>query len=311
MTHPAVGACDTCHILVNDRVIRGPVAVSAVSPMVGSYLQDLSFSYLFRTIILKLVLITLVASIVFAMMGVGGGFLYVPILLSCGIDFYTAATTSLLMLTTAQVSALYNFFKSRLVDLKLVLVLEIPTMVGAFAGGMLAHHFNVNALYVMFACVLFLASYFMLQNEAQLERHSRGVSISPWKLTHEFRDRVYSIDLMLSTPLTFIVGYMGGMLGLAGGWLKVPIMVVLFNVPMKIAVATSSLMVMITGFSGFLGHSVVGHFDPRLALSLSVVTVIGAQIGSRISIKTESSVLRFIFALILGVVGLWMIIRAI
>ncbi len=308
MTHPPIAACDQCHILVKDKPVKGPVAVAAVTPMIEKPMQDRTYFELFKTVIFKLALLTLVASVLFSMMGVGGGFIYVPILLMSGVDFHTAATTSLIMLTCAQLSALVNFFKSGLVDLKLVGILEFPTMIGAFMGGLLAHHFNVNLLSIMFACVLFLASYFMMQDEVQLGTHAGGIVVTPWEWHHEFQGYEMRLDLMLATPLTFVVGYMGGMLGIACGWLKVPMMVVLFNVPMKIAVATSTLMVPITGFAGFLGHSVAGHFDWRLALPLSVITMIGAQIGSRLSIGTESNLLRFLFALVLSVVGLAMLV---
>ena len=308
MTHPPIGACDQCHIMVNDKPVKGPVAVAAVTPMTKKRVQDQTYAELFKTVIFKLALLTLVSSVLFSMLGVGGGFIYVPILLMSGVDFHTAATTSLIMLTCAQLSALSNFFKFGLVDLKLVGILEFPTMIGAFMGGILAHHFNANLLSVMFACVLFLASYFMMRDEVQLGAYEGGIVMTPWEWRHEFQGYEVHIDLMLATPLTFIVGYMGGMLGIACGWLKVPMMVVLFNIPMKIAVATSSLMVPITGFAGFLGHSMAGHFDWRLALPLSVITIIGAQIGSRLSIGTDSNLLRFLFALVLSVVGLAMLV---
>jgi S1-C subfamily serine protease/uncharacterized membrane protein YfcA len=309
MPHPMVGACDTCHIMVNDPVAKGPVTVAAVGPAVPLADTARGSGPLFNNIILKLTLITLVASIVFTMLGVGGGFLYVPILLSCGIDFHTAATSSLLMLTTAQISALYIFFRSGLVDLKLVIMLELPTMIGAFTGGVFSEQFNVTLLAIMFSCTLFLASYIMLQDQVQLEGFGKSFGMSPWIWDREFRGYAYSVDMMVAFPLTFAVGFMGGVLGLGGGWLIIPIVVVLFGVPMKIAVATSSLMVPITGFAGFLGHSVLGHFEPKLALPLCVIAVIGAQIGSRMSLSTESSLLRFIFAFVLGLVGLWMILR--
>gem|GEM_PF-1221427 len=313
LPHPAVAACDRCHILVNDKPLtKGVVAVAATRPAAAKLsLDTMDFGQLTTRIILKVGLVVLVSAIVFTMLGVGGGFMYVPILLSCGIDFHTAATTSLVMLTFGQVSAMFPFFKSGLVDLKLVAVLEGPTMIGAFVGGMLAHHFNVGLLSLMFAGMMFMASYFMMQdgNTVVAAQRSIGGAGSRWAWRHLFRGQRIQIDLMLATPLTFIVGYMGGMLGLAGGWLKVPIMVVLFNIPMKVAVACSSLMVPITGFSGFLGHSMAGHFDPRLAFSLSIITVIGAQIGARISLGTESNLLRFIFAFVLSLVGLWMLIR--
>lgn len=301
MSHPMVGACDTCHIMVNDPVTKGPVTVASVRSVPGEtgFLTD---------ILLKVTLITLVVSIVVTMIGVGGGFLYVPILLLCGIGFHTAATTSLVMLTAAQISALYIFFKSGLVDLRLAMILEMPTMIGAFTGGMLSEHFNIALLIILFACVLFLASYSMMQDQAQLQGLGASLRISSWEWEHEFRGQTVRLDLALILPLTFAVGFTGGLLGLAGGWLKVPIMVLLLNVPMKVAVATSSLMVPLTGFAGFLGHSVLGHFEPKLALSLAVVTIIGAQIGSRMSIRTQSSLLRFIFAFVLSLVGLWMIL---
>ncbi|NVL90051.1 MAG: TSUP family transporter [Desulfobacterales bacterium] len=310
MPHPMVGACDTCHIMAKDPVAgKGPVTVAAVWPVSPPAGPDRGFADLFNNIILKLTLITLVASIVFTMLGVGGGFLYVPILLSCGIDFHTAATTSLLMLTTAQISALYIFYRSGLVDLKLVMMLELPTMIGAFTGGVFSEHFNVALLAIMFSCSLFLASYVMLQDEVQLEGLGKRFSMSPWRWDREFGGYAYSVDMIVAFPLTFAVGFMGGLLGLGGAFLIIPIMVVLFDVPMRVAVATSSLMVPITGFAGFLGHSVLGHFEPKLALPLCVIAIIGAQIGSRMSLRTESNLLRFVFAFVLGLVGLWMIFR--
>ncbi|MBF0451859.1 MAG: TSUP family transporter [Candidatus Magnetomorum sp.] len=311
MPHPAISGCEKCHIMINEPVAGGPVAVALtmpISPPTPINGQE-SFANLFKHVLLKLVLLILVSSIIFTMLGVGGGFLYVPILLSCGIDFHTAATTSLIMITTAQISALYNFFKSGLVDLKLVWELEIPTMLGAFAGGMLAHHFNVSALSVMFAFTMFLASYSMMRDDIREGASLLSGRSSAWEFHHRFGGYEYRVDMILAIPLTFFVGYMSGMLGLAGGWLKIPIMVVLFGIPMKIAVATSSLMVPITAFSGFLGHSIAGHFDFRLALSLSLITIIGAQIGSRLSIDVDSHLLRFLFALVLSIVGLWMLLR--
>ncbi|MBF0112842.1 MAG: TSUP family transporter [Desulfamplus sp.] len=352
MPHPPVGACDLCHIITNDPpTTKGAVAVANtvplsgvspgdsnyslgalphVSPIMpiaggGSTMNQLTdapksafstlnetFTDLLSKIIVKLGLMTFVASMLFSMLGLGGGFVYVPLLLSCGIDFYTAASTSLMMITLSQFSALYTFFRSGLVDLRLAWVLEPPTMVGAFLGGMLAHQFNVDALSIMFSCTLFLGSYFMMRDDdisvADGDNKKR-ISISPFKWQHEFRGRQVNIDLGFSIPVTFITGFFGGLLGLAASWIKIPIMVIMLNIPMKIAIATASLMVPLTALSGFLGHSLAGSFDIRLAAILSAITIVGAQIGSRISRGSESNLLRFIFAFVLSVVGVWMVLR--
>ncbi|KPA19048.1 magnetosome protein MamEO [Candidatus Magnetomorum sp. HK-1] len=313
MNHPMVASkCSTCHILVNEPVLKGPTPVAAITPL---YVQPVvqpakqSFYDLFTHVIIKLIPVILISSIIFTMLGVGGGFLYVPVLLLCGIDFHTATSTSLMIITMSQLSALYIFYKSGLVDVKLIMILVFPTMIGAFLGGVLSQHFNVQLLSIMFACTLFLASYFMMKENEQLKGIEGGIAASNWISYHDCSGYSYFVDMGISVPLTFVVGYMGGMLGMGGGWLMVPIMVVMFNIPMKIAVAASSMMVPLTAFSGFLGHSMVGHIDIPLAVILSVTSIIGAQVGARLSIDTESNLLRFLFAFVLSVVGLWMIIR--
>ena len=309
MKHKMVGgACDVCHTFVNEKVTaKGPVTVAntqLATPPAGAD----RITGMYTNIILKLALLTLVISIVFTMMGVGGGFLYVPILLSCGLGFHTAVTTSLVMLTAAQISGLYIFFRSGLVDVNMAVRLGVPTMIGAFAGGMLSEQFNVNFLVILFAATMFFASYAMIQDQTRLEGIGQRLPLSSWVWQRDFMGSAYAVDMSVATPLTFVIGFMGGLLGLAGGWLNIPLMVILFGVPMKIAIATSSLMVPATGFAGLMGHSVLGHFEIKLALSLSLITIIGAQIGSRISVKTESNLLRFVFAFVLSLVGLWMIL---
>jgi len=307
MPHPMVGPCDVCHILENAPPAGKPVTVAQVRPLAANGPADVDFSELVKKSLPKSALLILVASLLFSMLGLGGGFVYVPILLYCGIDFYTASTTSLLMLTAASASALYIFFRSGLVDWRLVIILEIPTMIAAYVGGMTAEWFNISTLYLMFAITLFVASYFMLQDQEQLWLSKQRLNITRFKYIGEFQDNVYIVDLAIAVPLTLFVGFFGGVLGIAGGWVIVPMMVVLFAIPMRVAVASSSLMVPITGMAGFLGHSTAGHFDPFLTLTLTLIAVIGAQIGARMSIRSEVNLLRVLFSFVLSLVGLWML----
>jgi S1-C subfamily serine protease/uncharacterized membrane protein YfcA len=308
MTHPMVGACDKCHIMDKGTVPGEAVTVASVQPVsVASSLTDDFWTY-FRESLMKATPLILVASCLFAMLGVGGGFLYVPILLACGVDFHTASTTSLLMLTAASASAVLVYYKSGYVDWKMVLGLELPTMAGAFLGGVLSIYFNVILLYLLFAFMLFFASYYMLRDSRELTYNKKLITshLMPWR--HEFNGETYEIDLMVALPVTLGMGFLGGVLGVAAGWLKVPMLVVLFGIPMRIAIASSALMVPFTGLLGFLGHQAVGHFDPSLAITLAVLAVIGAQVGARISLRTEAGMLRILFSFVLALVGLWMLL---
>ena len=79
---------------------------------------------------------------------------------------------------------------------------------------------------------------------------------------------------------------------------------------MKIAVATSSFMVALTGLGGFLGHSLSETINWKLAILLSIAAFAGAQIGSRISIKMDKMLLKKLFGLLLILISVWMIYNA-
>ena len=264
-------------------------------------------------LLFKVIPVVFISAVVLSMIGIGGGFIYVPLLYSCGVDFNTAATTSLIMLTCAQLGALYTFFHSRIVDVRLAVILEVPTMVGALLGGILARNFDSGVLTAMFSGVLFFASFVMAQERVLLAGSPLGrggLVVTGLMTRHRFRGQAVRVDLGLMLPLAFLVGYLGGMLGFSGGWLMIPAMVLMLDMPMKVAVATSALMVPFTGMAGFLGHSIAGHCDPLLALLLSAVALAGGLIGSRLSVGVESGFLRLVFSMILAMVGAGMLISA-
>ncbi|MBF0497298.1 MAG: TSUP family transporter [Deltaproteobacteria bacterium] len=307
LPHPAVGACDTCHIMVNEPVAQGPIPVANVRPVLNQDTFEAQNRQVYWNVILKLAMIIFVASVVSTMLGLGGGFLYVPILLSCGVDFKTAAATSLVLITAAGLSGLHRYFKADLVDLELVMALEIPTMIGAFVGGVVSDRFQPVTLTLTFGAGLIVSAFLMLR-----ERDFRAgapINIGPWFWRREFNGFVYDLDLMVAAILFFKMGFVGGLIGVAGGWLRIPLMVAFFGIPMKIAVAASALMTPITALSASVGHSMVGHFAAVLAIPLGIITIIGAQVGARISLRTGSNLLRFLFSLVLGLVGFGMIFK--
>ncbi|HIJ79397.1 MAG: TSUP family transporter [Desulfobulbaceae bacterium] len=308
--HPTVGNCDKCHIFEKKAATGAPVTVATPGAFRPMVVDQQDFWIFFKARMLKSVPLLLISSVIFSMLGLGGGFFYVPILLYSGIDFHTATTSSLLMLTLGSLSAMLVFFKSRLVDMKLVAALSLPAMIGAFMGGVYSNIFEITTLYFLFSITLFAAAYFMIKEK---EHDGTGYQLvgSSMVITRLFHGQTYSIDLLLALPLVAMVSFLGGVLGVAGGWFIVPMLTLFFGVPMRVAVASSSLLVPINGTAGFLGHGIAGHIDWQLTIVLSLVAVIGAQIGARISTKADTGLLRVIFTCVLGMVGLWMMSKVI
>ncbi|HED36772.1 MAG TPA: sulfite exporter TauE/SafE family protein, partial [Ignavibacteria bacterium] len=126
-----------------------------------------------------------------------------------------------------------------------------------------------------------------------------------------FNGSHYSISIPLIIPVTFTIGYLAGLLGVGGGFMKIPIMVLWFGVPAKIAIATSSLMVGLTGALGLGGHLFSSALNWRLAVELGIVVFIGGQIGSKISIGLSEKKIKTVLAYILLITGAYMIFRSV
>lgn len=248
-------------------------------------------------------------SIIFSMLGQGGGALYTPIQVWAGVDFHVAATTSLFLIMVISLSATLVFRKAGRVDWPLALVLESVTASGAFLGGIFSGHFSSAVLSMIFSAVLAFAAFFMILDPGQ-DQKDRRESSGPLFWKRQFGARVYAVNMPLALGLSFIAGIFSGMLGVGGGILKVPLMVLLLGVPMEIAIGSSAFMVGFTAAGGFLGHVVSGHWDWRMSLILGVAVFAGAQIGARKSLKMDRQKLRKWSGWILFAVALIMAVKA-
>jgi uncharacterized membrane protein YfcA len=251
--------------------------------------------------------IFLIVSAVFSMFGQGGGAFYVPMLLALSVPLYVAATTSQVLIMVVSSSSLLVFAKARTVDWKLVLLIEPPTNIGAFFGGYLSPYFPADFAKLCFAGVLLVGAYYMYKPPKAATGAAAGRS-NRWWLWHRAGVAVpYTINVALLVPIMLLAGFVAGMLGVGGGLLKVPAIVVLGGVPMAIAVGSSSLMIGVTALTGFVGHLLRGHFDLLLTVVLAAGVLVGSQIGPRFAIQTDPSRLKKYFALLLLGISVWLV----
>ena len=244
----------------------------------------------------KIALISIVVfllAVFMSMIGRGGGNFYVPILIAAGASMNVAATGAQLILMTTAIAATLVFHKYKTVDWKLALIIDPPTDIMAFVGGYFAHYFSGYYLKFLFAILLVIAAFFMLR---PVKEHigSGNRKFGYW--VRSFGGYNYRVNLWLVIPITAMVGFFAGMIGISGGSFKIPLMVLACGVPMKIAIGTSSAMVAVTALMGFTGHTIAGDFNPAWSIPLACIAGLGGLLGGRISIKTESLHLKKIFA---------------
>jgi len=258
--------------------------------------------------LILLAVLMFLAAVVFSMLGQGGGVLYTPIQVWAGIDFHVAATTSLFLIMILSLSASIVFRKANKIDWPLALVLESSTALGAFAGGLWSEQFSGKSLSVLFAVLIVVAAFFMIRT-FDLDRSHEKQRFGPFAWRRRLGEEAYCVNLAVALPVSLVAGLFSGMLGVGGGIFKVPMMVLLLNIPMDIAVGSSALMVGFTAASGFTGHVVNGHWDWRTSLVLAVTVFVGGQIGSRISVVLDTKKLKKGFGWFLLVVAAMMFAR--
>ncbi len=245
-----------------------------------------------------------IISVVFMMFGQGGGAIYVPMLLAFGLPLYTAAATSQVLIIAATISAMLVFHRANMIDLYLALIVEPPTNLGAFLGGYFSDYFPPMFSKLAFSFILLIGAYFMIRPIKEREKSfykKRWFSFYRKVGTYE-----YNLNLIVIIPIMILAGFVAGMLGVGGGLFKVPAIVLLGGVPMKIAVGSSSLMIGITALTGLIGHAMVGHFDPLLSIILGIAVFSGAQLGARIGVDIDRKKHKKYFGYLLILVACWM-----
>jgi hypothetical protein len=114
-----------------------------------------------------------------------------------------------------------------------------------------------------------------------------------------------------TSVLAFGAGALSGMLGVGGGFLKVPAMNMVMGLPLKVAAATSSFMVGITALASLFIYVARGYFYPYLAAPVVVGVLVGGISGARLQHRSSPRVLRLVLAAVLALVAVQLLLRAI
>jgi len=230
-----------------------------------------------------------ILALIFSMLGLGGAILYVPVLHWLGFDFKAVAIpTALLLNGFTAISAGYVYFRAKMVDIKGSLPMAGTCLVGAPIGAYLTRLVPTETLIVCFSVFVVFVSLRMLFIAGQPDKNAiprAGIRI----------------PLMAAGGL--VIGMIAGLIGVGGGALFVPFMLVL-GYSTKTAAATNTFIVIFTSFSGFAGHVATGHFNWPLMAATAVSVVIGAQIGANLmKNKMKSQWIKRMFGLVLLLVA--------
>jgi len=245
-----------------------------------------------------------IIAVILSMFGKGGGEFYVPIFLTAGIAFNQSATTSLFLLMVSGVTMMLVYRRKALLDWKLGLVVVASSATGSFIGGYLAVGVNPAYLKVVFAVLLLISAFFM----AKKKRESLPIRWGfMWK--RKCCGEEYTFPVFVVLPVIFVIGFLAGMVGISGGGLIVPLLIILGGMPLRIAFATNSIMVLFSSAFGFIGHGITTSIDWRFTLIIAFFVAAGALTGSLLSSRVKVENLKKIFVWVLIIAAVWMIVK--
>lgn len=252
-----------------------------------------------------------------ALTGLGGGAVIVPLLtVAFHVDMRYAIGASLVSVIATSSGAASAFVREGFTNLRLGMLLEIGTTLGALGGAALAAVAPTQALAIVFGVVLLHSAYL----NTRPQREHADYEGAPDSLAARLRlDAAYpAADGTLRSyhvrrvPLGFalmgLAGLFSGLLGIGSGALKVLAMDRAMRLPFKVSTTTSNFMIGVTAAASAGVYMRRGYVDPGLAMPVVLGVLTGSMLGSRLLPSTQSRVLRIVFAVVLVLLGVQMIV---
>jgi hypothetical protein len=234
-----------------------------------------------------------IASFIFAMLGLGGGMVYVPVLNWAGYDMKEVAIPLGLLLNGLNtLLVLIPFARKKLVDWKGGAVMAITALIASPLGAMISSQVPVQTLKVLFAAMVVAAAVRILWASKQAEPEAM-MSIKKRSIIGFF--------------VGGFAGFIGGMLGLGGGFIIAPILMMM-GYKTKEAAATTAFVVTFSSISGYFGHVSQGHMNWWLTGIVVIAVIIGSQLGGRyMTQKAKSKQVKVIYAVVLMLIAIKMV----
>ena len=256
------------------------------------------------------------------MFGIGGGFLMTPLLIFLGISPAVAVATVASHIAASSMSGAINYWRRRAIDLALVFMLLAGGIIGTAFGVWLFTtlrtigqlDITIGVSYVLLLGIV--GALMVTESVRAILRARQGKPVElrrpgshtwihglPFKLRFK-RSRIY-VSAIPVWGIGFLIGFVGAVMGIGGGFLLVPMLIYVLRVPTGTVIGTSMVLTLVTMASATVMHAATNHLvDALLAIFLMVGGVTGAQFGARAGQKMSSERLRLLLGLLVLAVGI-------
>lgn len=256
-----------------------------------------------------------------AMIGIGGGIIVVPALvLGFGYDIRIAVASSLIAVVATSTSAGAAYVGDGLANMRLGMSLELATTVGLIAVAV-----SPSSITAVFSVAMVLTAVLMVRSSdppvdnADTDRDTTPASAAlvGWEdsggLGGAYVDarsgalvRYHASRLGAGSAVAGVAGLLSGLLGVGGGFLKVPAMTLGMRVPIRVAAATSNFMIGVTAIASLVVYFARGYVHPLIAVPIAIGVIAGSTAGTHVAGRLHPTVLARVLAVVLVAVAVQM-----
>ncbi|HZQ96986.1 MAG TPA: sulfite exporter TauE/SafE family protein [Candidatus Sulfotelmatobacter sp.] len=246
-----------------------------------------------------LVILGFAAGLLGALTGIGGGVLLTPLLaLHFGIPIRQAIGTSLVAVITTSAASSSVHLQRHTTDIRLGMTLELATSLGAAVMAYLVGYFNRNFLEGLFAAFLLYSSITLLRGgklKSDDESSPSAAAVNGEIVIPPYQPKRYPLGMGAS----LVAGALSGLLGIGGGPIKVPVMMIFMNVPLMVATATSNFMIGVTAAASALVYYRRGDILVNIAAPLAVGVFLGSLLGARLAPRIHKRVVVYLLVAVM------------
>jgi hypothetical protein len=261
---------------------------------------------------------SLVAGLLGALTGLGGGVVIVPLLtLGFGVDIRYAIGASLVSVIATSSGAAAAYVKEGYSNIRVGMFLEVATTFGALTGAYLAVSTPTSAIAIIFGVVLLFSAY--MANKPPKEppadeppdRYATRLKMDGTYPTARGERSYHVRNVPTGFGLMYIAGVLSGLLGIGSGAVKVLAMDQAMRIPFKVSTTTSNFMIGVTAAASAGIYLHRGYIDPGLAMPVMLGVLAGALIGARILPHAKVRTLRMVFSGVIAALAVEMIFKGV
>ncbi|AVK82363.1 hypothetical protein C3943_01800 [Lysinibacillus sp. B2A1] len=241
--------------------------------------------------IIVIFLIGFVGSFVSGMLGIGGSIIKYPMLLYIpplfGIATFSAhevSGISAVQVFFASIAGVWAYRKDGYLNKVLILYMGGAILTGSFVGSYGSKFLSEDGVNIVYGILALIAAIMMFM---------------PKKKNDDKPMNEITFNKPLAVILAFIVGTGSGIVGAAGGFLLVPIMLVVLNIPTRMTIATSLAITLISSIGGTIGKIMTGQVEYYSAIIMIISSIIAAPLGAKVGKNINTKILQGILAVLI------------